>query len=95
MDKYYEKGEKYWRGSIWININYLILRGVYLYYRNNKNAMEMYGTLKNNIINNIFRNWKDTGYFYEHYSCETGAGLGAFPFNGWTSLINLINDDIY
>ncbi|MFN9909860.1 MAG: MGH1-like glycoside hydrolase domain-containing protein [bacterium] len=32
-DQYYGTGDNYWRGSVWININYMFLRGVNKHYK--------------------------------------------------------------
>ena len=32
QDQYFHKGDDYWRGNIWINENYLVLRGIHRYY---------------------------------------------------------------
>lgn len=32
-DQFYGTGDNYWRGSVWININYMFLRGVNKYYK--------------------------------------------------------------
>jgi len=31
---YLENSDAYWRGPVWMNINYLVLRGLHLYYKN-------------------------------------------------------------
>lgn len=93
-DLLYHTGEDYWRGNIWINMNYLTLRGLYLYYKSNSEAFELYNSLRNKIVLTVFNEWKRTGTFYEQYSDVDGKGLKANPFNGWTSLIvNIITEN--
>lgn len=31
-NQFYLYSSNYWRGAVWINVNYLILRGLYKYY---------------------------------------------------------------
>jgi mannosyl-oligosaccharide glucosidase len=33
-DQFYLFGSNYWRGAVWINVNYLTLRGLYKHYLN-------------------------------------------------------------
>jgi mannosyl-oligosaccharide glucosidase len=86
-DSLYHSGEDYWRGNVWINLNYLTLRGLKKYYSDNEKAMYAYSYLRSSLIKTIFTNWKNTGLFYEQYSDIDGKGLRVRPFNGWTSLI--------
>lgn len=86
-DLLYHVGEDYWRGNIWININYLVLRGLKTYYKNNDRSKEIYNLLRNRLIQNIFSQWTRIGMFNEQYCDITGNGIRAKPFNGWTSLI--------
>jgi glycogen debranching enzyme len=34
MDEQYFPGTGYWRGPVWISVNYMVLRGLYKYYNN-------------------------------------------------------------
>ena len=95
-DFYYGTGINYWRGPIWVNINYLVLRALKLFYENNTKVYEIYVRLRNNIINTICGNWQRFGYFFEHYNQNLdGIGSGFRQFNGWTSLITLIIYEYY
>ncbi|KAH7591808.1 Glycosyl hydrolase family 63 C-terminal domain [Nakaseomyces glabratus] len=105
QDKYFGQDENYWRGPIWLNINYLCLDALRYYFpeihgtsNNNKasvlskTAKTTYTKLSQNLIKNVYDNWKATGYCYENYSPVDGRGTGAKQFTGWTSLIvNIIS----
>ncbi|XKL59781.1 hypothetical protein PGB90_000797 [Kerria lacca] len=89
----------YWRGSIWININYLIIKSL-KYYSNGSGpystkAKILYQELRKNIITNVFKEYNRTGYLWEHYNDITGHGEGSRPFTGWTSLVLLIMGEIF
>ncbi|CDH50432.1 glycoside hydrolase family 63 protein [Lichtheimia corymbifera JMRC:FSU:9682] len=99
-DEYYNTGEVYWRGPIWINMNYLTLQGLYNNYMNTpgpyqKRAKEIYTELRNNIINTVYKDYAQTGYVWEQYSDSTGKGQRSHPFTGWTSLVLLIMAEQY
>lgn len=94
-DEFHGQGENYWRGPIWININYICLDALRHYYpevttgaaSDNKQAVTLYKELKNNLIDNIFKNWQETGYVFENYNQDDGHGSGAKQFTGWTALV--------
>ena len=94
-----EHDPPYWRGPIWININYLVAKALYNYskmegpYR--ETAKELYERLRENLINNIFKEYKRTGYIWEQYNDVTGEGQGSRPFTGWSSLVVLLMAEIY
>ncbi|CAG0894292.1 unnamed protein product, partial [Darwinula stevensoni] len=83
----------YWRGDIWMNMNFLALRALH-HYANvpgpyKSQAQELYSKLRMNVIETIYNEYLRTGYFWERYSDKTGQGKGCSPFNGWTSLVLL------
>lgn len=89
-DAYYGKDENYWRGPIWININYLVLRSLHLYYNasaNTSSTSKLYEELRDNIVKNVYKQFKDTKYFWEQYNDTTGRGQRSHPFTGWTALV--------
>lgn len=99
-DTYYGRGENYWRGSIWININYLTLQSLYEIYMKDdciykKQATSIYNELRSNIILTVTKEYKRTGYIWEHYDDKSGYGFGVHPFTGWSSLILNIMAEIY
>ncbi|CCF58947.1 hypothetical protein KAFR_0F03510 [Kazachstania africana CBS 2517] len=96
QDEYFGKDENYWRGPIWMNINYLCLDALKHYFpevREHAENLEqsqaglLYTKLKKNLINNVYNVWKNQGSVYENYSPIDGRGTGSSQFTGWTSLI--------
>ncbi|KAF2534529.1 hypothetical protein F2Q70_00030679 [Brassica cretica] len=84
----------YWRGAIWMNMNYMILSSLHHYsivdgpYMDK--ARTIYEELRSNLIRNVVRNYDQTGYIWEHYDQTKGTGEGGRVFTGWSALILLI-----
>ena len=55
-------------------MNYLLLRGLKLYYSSNPDAMSIYENLKSNIMKEVCYNYYRNGYFYENFDCQNGMG---------------------
>lgn len=98
-DPNYRTGENYWKSPIWININYLVLDSLKHYKQvcgSNmpKLLQEKIGTtyhdLRRNVVENVFKQWKTTGFVWEQYDDETGDAKGAKNFLGWTSTVILM-----
>ena len=94
-----EHDAPYWRGAIWINMNYLAVSALD-YYRKapgpyKSQAEEVYTQLRNNLINNMYKQYQKTGYIWENYDDKVGNGKGSHPFTGWSGLITLIMAEIY
>lgn len=47
----------------------------------------MYMDLRKNLVDTVYKSWKETGFAWEQYSPETGAGQRTQHFTGWTSLV--------
>nr|CDQ00641.1 Bm3361, isoform b [Brugia malayi] len=94
-----EHDPPYWRGSIWININYLMLAALKHYSSvegpNRELAFGVYSDLRNNLVTNVAREFRRTGFLWENYNDETGQGQGAHPFTGWSSLVLSIMAEQY
>ena len=84
----------YWRGQIWININFLAVRALKHYSSlpgpYSQLAAELYSNLRKSLIQNMFTQYKKTGYLWENYDDVTGRGQGSHPFTGWSALVVLI-----
>ena len=112
----------YWRGPIWINLNYLTLSALHKYagldpkyVSTGGNAAsetatgdrpdltgpytdevrQVYLDLRRALLENIERQYRETGYLWEHYDDKDGHGKGTHPFTGWTALAALIHHHSY
>ncbi|XP_050312550.1 mannosyl-oligosaccharide glucosidase [Anthonomus grandis grandis] len=85
-----EHDPPYWRGQVWINMNFLAARSLWHYgqlegpYRTV--ARELFEELRTNVVNNVVDQYFKTGYVWEQYSDVTGEGSGCRPFTGWSAL---------
>ncbi|KAL2786829.1 glycoside hydrolase [Aspergillus keveii] len=91
QDEFYGTAENYWRSPVWININYLALKNLYDTALSpgpqQARARITYSNLRRNLVENVFREWKNTGFAWEQYNPETGKGQRTQHFTGWTSLV--------
>ncbi|CAD7700286.1 unnamed protein product [Ostreobium quekettii] len=89
----------YWRGAVWINMNFLALRSLHHYgqlegpYK--AKAREAYAELKRNVLQTVVGEYLKSGYIWEQYDDVTGYGKGCHPFTGWSALFILIGRDAY
>lgn len=101
MDPLYEQenaeGDKpYWRGSIWIPMNYLALDALHHYAsipsKYQPHFQRVYEALRGNVVRTIYSEYERTGYLWEQYGGNVhneqyGRGQRCHPFSGWTSLV--------
>ena len=91
--------EPYWRGPIWVNLNYLLLGSLKHYSALDgpakARAAAVYAELRQNLVGNMLDVWERTGYLWEQYDPESGEGRRTHPFNGWSSLVLLALAEIY
>lgn len=99
MKRNTEHDPPYWRGPIWMNMNYMILSALFHYsevdgpFRDR--ARSIYEELRENLMRNVIHNYYQTGYLWEQYDQKTGKGKGTRLFTGWTALILLIMAEAY
>ncbi|XP_022919576.2 mannosyl-oligosaccharide glucosidase [Onthophagus taurus] len=99
MKRNTEHDPPYWRGQIWINLNYLAVRALYHYKSVDGpfkvQAGEMYEKLRSNVIRNVINQYFKSGYLWEQYNDRTGEGSGCRPFTGWSALVVLMMSEQY
>lgn len=93
-DPLYRKGEDYWRGKVWINVNYLVWRGLRFYSTNprtpdglKKQMAEAAEDLRVNLVTNVVKQYQESGFLWENYEPDHGHGTGTHPFTGWTGAL--------
>jgi mannosyl-oligosaccharide glucosidase len=98
-DKRFGSGEDYWRGHVWMNINYLAVAALHAYANGGGAfaalAAEVYANLRANLVSNVVGEYRRTGYVWEQYAAVGGEGRRSHPFTGWTALITLILAERY
>ncbi|XP_059798508.1 mannosyl-oligosaccharide glucosidase isoform X2 [Balaenoptera ricei] len=94
-----EHDPPYWRGAVWLNVNYLALGALHYYghlegpYQ--ARAAKLHRELRTNLVGNVRRQYQATGFLWEQYSDQDGRGMGCRPFQGWTSLVLLAMAEDY
>ena len=90
-DPHYGTDENYWRSPVWMNVNYLILDNLRVVAQSKgprqKKARGMYNELRRNLVETVYASWRETGFAWEQYNPDTGAGQRTQHFTGWTSLV--------
>ncbi|KJX93906.1 mannosyl-oligosaccharide glucosidase like protein [Zymoseptoria brevis] len=90
-DAFYGTEENYWRSPVWMNMNYLIVKELFNIAQQpgpeKKRAAELYSSLRVNLVDTVYKSWKETGFAWEQYNPESGAGQRTQHFTGWTSLV--------
>lgn len=97
-DKYYTQGENYWRGRVWINMNYLLLSSLKMNYLSGpyeRETRRVYDLLRSGLVDNIVHQYQLTGFIWEQYDEENGKGHGSHPFTGWSALVLAIISELY
>ncbi|XP_010828020.1 PREDICTED: mannosyl-oligosaccharide glucosidase [Bison bison bison] len=94
-----EHDPPYWRGAVWLNVNYLALGALHYYGHlegpHQARAARLHGELRANLVGNVRRQYQATGFLWEQYSDQDGRGMGCRPFQGWTSLVLLAMAEDY
>ncbi|TKA68756.1 hypothetical protein B0A55_07403, partial [Friedmanniomyces simplex] len=90
-DELFGSEEDYWRGPVWMNMNYLVVRELLSIAQKpgpqQSKATKMYTALRQNLVDTVYNSWTETGFAWEQYNGETGKGQRTQHFTGWTSLV--------
>lgn len=94
-----EHDPPYWRGQIWVNMNFLASRALWHYAQiegpYQAQSKKVYDELRTNIISNVVGQYYKTGYIWEQYNDKTGEGSGCRPFTGWTALTVVLMSEAF
>ena len=85
-----EHDPPYWRGAVWVNMNYLILDALRTKYAGHPRALATAYALRENLVSTIGGQFDERGFVFENYDDKTGLGQGCFPFTGWSALVGLM-----
>lgn len=99
-DEFFGQGDNYWRGPVWVHMSYLCLRALRNKYATTSGphqakAQQIYDTLRQNVVNNTFTQYTQTGYVFEQYNPADGHGQRGYPFTGWSSTVALMMAEIF
>ncbi|EON61568.1 mannosyl-oligosaccharide glucosidase [Coniosporium apollinis CBS 100218] len=90
-DEFFGTGENYWRGPVWVNMNYLAVERLLNLAQakgpHQKRATKLYMSLRKNLVETVYKSWEGTGFAWEQYNPDTGKGQRTQHFTGWTSLV--------
>ena len=94
-----EHDPPYWRGAIWVNLNYLTAAALHHYAKVDgpyqEQAAATYTKLREQLIKNVINQYKKSGYIWENYGDSLGEGKGSHPFTGWSALTVLLMAEMY
>jgi len=94
-DPVYGTQEDYWRGKVWVPMNFLALRALKTGYRDAKGADALYKTLRASLVQNMLSQYTKHGFLFEQYHDASGEGLKHKPFAGWSALVLLAMGERY
>ena len=101
-DPFYKLGDDYWTSPIWMNINFLITMALHRYSSDltvtdtlRTSIGTSYQSLRMGLINMIVDSYSSTGYIWEVYNGDTGAGMDNHPFTGWSALVTNLMAEVY
>ena len=99
---FFRKGEDYWRGKIWMNLNFLTLSALRQYEpllpaggEAAAKCAKLYAELRAALLATVERNFEARRSVFENYDPKTGAGTGTQPFTGWTALVAMIQSETF
>lgn len=99
-DEYFGQGDNYWRGPIWVHMSYLSLRALRNKYATTtgpwqEKARRVYEELRQNVVQNTFKEYQERGAVFEQYNPTDGRGQRGYPFTGWSSTVALMMAEIF
>eukprot|EP00171_Calliarthron_tuberculosum_P010737 IDg10737t1 len=87
-DSEYGKGDNYWTGPVWMPFNFLTLAALHTKYATadgpyRERSEKLFVRLRDAVLKNAFKVYKETGFLWENYSPTDGSGRSGRQFTGW------------
>ncbi len=97
-DRNFGSGEDYWRGHVWINMQYLMVSSLQRLAKDETRADQELRTqaaqlalkLRQTVSANVLKEYRRTGFVWEQYNALDGTGRKSHPFTGWSALTLLL-----
>ncbi len=101
LDTNYGKGENYWRGAVWMNLNVLAVLRLYDLGKQGNTAssgptpvqvraLSLAKDLRQRLVRTVYESWEKTGLVWEQYNDKNGEGSHSRAFTGWTACVILL-----
>lgn len=95
----YGKGDNYWRGAVWMNLNTLAVLRLHEIGMEKEDsesavvssrALELAEELRTKVVGTVYTSWMTTGFVWEQYGDQNGEGRRSRGFTGWTAVVLLL-----
>lgn len=95
----YGRGDNYWRGAVWMNLNTLAVLRLHEIGIEKEGgetttislrALRLAEELRTKALGTVYTSWETTGYVWEQYGDQNGEGRRSRGFTGWTAVVLLL-----
>lgn len=93
----YGRGDNYWRGAVWMNLNTLAVLRLHEIGMETEGeatvssrALHLAEELRTKVVATVYSSWMTTGHVWEQYGDQNGEGRRSKGFTGWTAVVLLL-----
>lgn len=91
--KIINKIDKYAKNYLSVECNFLILRGLKLFYANHQKSNQVYKQIRSLLLSNILQQFEQTGNFFDRYCVASGEPIGEPSKMAGAIVVLIINED--